>query len=54
MSKQTFVTVFAIDDKEGKQQEWTIMSSSAGQAVVDAHELFPEAQILKVFRKDDW
>ena len=53
MSRHTFVIVFKVDDL-GKQEEWHIMASSAGQAVVDAHELFPEAEILKVFRKDDW
>ena len=53
MSKQTFVIVFSTDDI-GTREEWHIMASSAGQAVVDAHELFPEAEIVQVFRKDDW
>ena len=53
MTKQTFVIVFAVDDA-GSQEEWSIMASSAGDAVVCAHELFPEAEILKVFRKDEW
>ena len=41
MSKQTFIIVFAVDDK-GKQEEWQIMASSAGQAVVDAMSCFPK------------
>ena len=53
MRKHIFVVVFWVEDL-GHEDVWELMAESAGQAVMDAHELFPDAEISKVYRKGDW